>query len=53
MKANCKLNLKTCSMNELVKYQPGLPGLAGGALSLDVFSRDILLLTTHIAGIMH
>jgi hypothetical protein len=54
MKASCKLNLKTYCMNELVKYQPGLlSGLAGGALSLDVFSRDILLLTTHIAGIMH
>jgi hypothetical protein len=54
MNASCKLNLKTCFMNEPVKYQPGLlSGLAGGALSLDVFSRDILLLSTHIAGIMH
>lgn len=54
MKAACKLNLKTCLMNELVKYRPGLlSGLAGGALSLDVFSRDIPLLATHVAGVMH
>jgi hypothetical protein len=41
-------------MNELVKYQPGLlKGLASGALSVDVFSKDIFLFSTHIAGVMH
>lgn len=41
-------------MTEIIKYQPGLLGkLANGGFSLDVFSRDILLLSTDIAGLMH